>query len=103
MTDTDTHTEVVDRYFDAWNESDTKAREDLLPAVFTAGGRSVDPQSDVTGPGAIAAMGDPATLEAYVGAGIDRVVVWLPRQDHAAVMTALDQHATTLAERLPAH
>jgi SnoaL-like domain len=40
---------VVDRYFDAWNETDAKARLTLIGQAWTSDGRYVDPLSDVDG------------------------------------------------------
>jgi probable F420-dependent oxidoreductase len=71
---------------------------DRLRATFEQHGR--DPATATVT--VYSSMGDPATLETYARAGIDRVVVWLPPQPHTAVMTALDEHATTLADWLPA-
>lgn len=43
--------------------------------------------------------GDPAVLDRYVEAGVDRVVCWLPPSDESAVMSALD----VLHQRLDAY
>ncbi len=40
--------------------------------------------------------GEPAVVEQYAKAGIDRVVCWLPPEDEATVLTALDSYRNRL-------
>jgi SnoaL-like domain len=46
----------IDRYFDAWNEADPKARLALVEQAWASDGRYVDPLSDVEGHEGFSAM-----------------------------------------------
>ena len=37
------HTALIDRYFDAWNETDTGRRRELIASIWTANAAYVDP------------------------------------------------------------
>ena len=89
MTDTDTTTpsttdlqNVVDRYFELWNERDPQRRADLAASVFTDDGRHVDPLADVRGA---------TELSAMIGGVHERFA------DHRLVRTSgLDAHHDTV-------
>lgn len=66
---------------------------DQLRDAFARAGRSRD-EATVT---VFSSMGDPAALDTYAAAGVDRVVVWLPPADELAVIAALDEHTERLA------
>lgn len=69
-----------------------------LRDAFTQAGRNPD-DAIIT---VFSSIGDPATLDAYEAAGVDRVVVWLPPEDRDTVQAALDSHASRLAPWLTA-
>lgn len=50
------HTEIIDRYFQAWNEPDAGKRQALLEAAFAVDGRYQDPAAGAESPAGIAAM-----------------------------------------------
>jgi len=47
---------IIDRYFDAWNETDGAARLAQIRQAWTENGRYCDPLSDVEGHAAFSAM-----------------------------------------------
>jgi probable F420-dependent oxidoreductase len=60
----------LSRLLDAF-EAAGRQRSDAIVTVFSSGG-------------------DPAVVESYADASVDRVVVWLPPADRSTVLTALD-------------
>jgi probable F420-dependent oxidoreductase len=78
--------------------TDIPARIPRLRATFEQAGRPPD-DAVVT---VTSSMGDPATLERYEQAGVDRAVVWLPPEDPSTVLAALDTHAKRLEPWLTA-
>ena len=48
--------EIIERYLEAWNETDASARRELVAALWAADGSYTDPLADVRGPDAIAAL-----------------------------------------------
>ncbi len=54
--DTSTATDLVDRYFAMWLETDADARAEQIAAVFTEHGRHVDPNADANGHDGLAQM-----------------------------------------------
>lgn len=70
--------DIVDTYFEAWNEPDAGTRRTLAEKAWAADARYVDPVSDVTGAGGFAGM-VAGIQEHYAG--------------HSVVRTsAIDQH-----------
>ena len=47
---------VIDRYFDAWNETDRAQRAEMIAQAWAADGRHCDPLSDVYGHAGFDAM-----------------------------------------------
>ena len=48
--------EIIERYLEAWNETDASARRELVAALWAADGSYTDPLADVHGPDAIASL-----------------------------------------------
>jgi ketosteroid isomerase-like protein len=48
--------DIIERYLEAWNETDASARQELVAALWAADGSYTDPLADVHGPDAIAAL-----------------------------------------------
>ena len=48
--------EIINRYLEAWNETDAVKRGALVAALWAADGSYTDPLADVRGPDAIAAL-----------------------------------------------
>ena len=48
--------EIIKRYLEAWNETDTAARLALVASLWAADGSYTDPLADVRGPDAIAGL-----------------------------------------------
>ena len=48
--------EIIERYLEAWNETDASARRELVAALWAADGSYTDPLADVRGPDAIASL-----------------------------------------------
>jgi hypothetical protein len=48
--------EIIERYLEAWNETDAAARLALVESVWAADGSYTDPLADVHGPDAIAGL-----------------------------------------------
>ncbi len=48
--------DIIERYLQAWNETDASARRELVAALWAADGSYTDPLADVRGPDAIASL-----------------------------------------------
>ena len=48
--------QIVERYLDAWNETDPASRDAAVAAVYADDARYVDPLADVAGPRAISEL-----------------------------------------------
>jgi hypothetical protein len=48
--------EIIERYLDAWNETDAASRRELVGSLWAADGSYTDPLADVRGPDAIAGL-----------------------------------------------
>ncbi|MCC5886560.1 MAG: LLM class F420-dependent oxidoreductase [Gammaproteobacteria bacterium] len=88
------------RYADGWipieGYGEIIGQLPRLRAAFDSAGR--DPAEAKVS--VYAASGDPARLEQYVEAGVDRVILALPPIEETAVLHALDAHAASLAAYL---
>jgi len=48
--------EIINRYLEAWNETDASVRRELVASLWAADGSYTDPLADVRGPDAIASL-----------------------------------------------